>query len=267
MKKAIKKSIKQNWKLYKAYFSVNFKELQINHWDFAFGIIAMVAEYAVGILTLFFIFDYIDVIEGWSLSEMLFLYGLNLTGFSLWSCFFINTITLPYYIRRGEFDRFLLRPIPPLYQIMLDGFDDDSWGEMIVGLVLLIIAWAGLKLSFWYLLALPLVLISACMIYGGISVLLSAVSFFVLGQSNIANLTMEIKEFAQYPLTIYPKVLQGFFTFIFPVAFAAFIPSAIFFGKVSLWFLFLIPPVAFLFFKAATLLWNMALKKYGSTGS
>lgn len=259
--------LRRGWDIFKAYFSVSFKELEIYDKDFIFGVVAMIIEYIVGILSIFFIFDYIDLLNGWSLSEMLFLYGLNLIGYSLWSSFFINTITLPYYIQRGEFDRLLLRPIAPIIQVMLDGFNDDSWGELLTGLIVFAISWITLDISPLYLLILPIIFLSSCLIYAATSILLSTVSFFTVAKADVANLTMEIKEFAQYPISIYPKVLQFIFTFILPIACVSFIPSAVLFGKLSPWYIPLILIGSLLFFGIAVYIWNKGVKHYGSTGT
>ena len=36
--------------------------------------------------------------------------------------------------RNGNFDRFLVKPLHPLFQIFMEGFDDDAWGDLIVGI-------------------------------------------------------------------------------------------------------------------------------------
>lgn len=118
--------MKRTIELFKAYYKTNVKEVAIYDKDFYFGIISMIIEYAASLMVLFFIFDIVEEINGWTFYEILFLYSFNLIGFSLWACFFINTITLPYYIQDGSFDRFLLRPISPIFQIMMSGFDEDS---------------------------------------------------------------------------------------------------------------------------------------------
>ena len=100
-------------------FKINFDELEIQDKDFIFGVLGVLVEYLSGLLMMFFIYDFVEDINGWSLDQVLFFYGLNLVGYSLWSCFFINTITLPYYIQRGEFDRFLVRPESPLLFLVL----------------------------------------------------------------------------------------------------------------------------------------------------
>ncbi len=227
----------------------------------------MLINYAAGILSLFFIFEFVHEINGWMLQQVLFLYGLNLTDYSLWSCFFINTITLPYYIRNGEFDKFRLRPVEPIFQIMMDGFDDDSWGELIVGVIVLTYSWISLKIPAVYALFFPVVAVSGCLVYAGMSIALSTVSFFTIAQADVANLTNQIKELAQYPISIYPKVIRIIFTFLCPVAFIAFIPSLIVFRMVSVWVIIAVPLVSLIFFLLSIKIWMIGVKHYGGTGT
>ena len=267
MIKKLWKPFKRKLKLYRQYFRMNLDELEVYDKDFIFGVVSMFISYAAGILSLFFIFDFVHEINGWTLKQILFMYGLNLIGYSLWSCFFINTISLPYYIRRGEFDRFLLRPIEPIFQIMMDGFDEDSWGELIIGLAVFTYAWIQLEISVWYVFLIPIIALSSCFIYAGTSIVLSTVSFFTVSQADVANFTFEIRELAQYPITIYPKIFQIIFTFIFPVAFVAFFPSAALFDKIPIWLIALVPIVAFGYYKLSKLIWNIGVKHYCGTGT
>lgn len=260
--------LKRTWKLFIHFNKVNIKEVAIYDKDFYFGIISMLMEYAANLIVLFFIFDFVDDIKGWTFDQVLFLYSFNLIGFSLWSCFFINTISLPYYIRDGSFDRFLLRPISPIFQIMMDGFDEDSWGELITGLIVFLYAWIRLNIDWYLSILLPIFFVSACFIYAGISITLSALSFFTVGKADFANLTMELKEFAKYPLGIYKKGLQVIFTFIIPIGFVAFYPSMIFIEGFKLsYMILLVPLVAYLYYSFSKFIWYAGMKKYGSTGS
>lgn len=266
MKKFLGK-LKYYGKLCLTFFKLNYKELEISSMDFLFGIVAKLLSYLAELLALFFIFELVPEINGWDKYQVFFVFGLNLVGFSLWSCFFINTITLPYYIERGEFDRFLVRPISPLLQIMLDGFDDDSWGELATGLVVLGYAWSKLGLGVKVLPIIFIAAFSGCFIYAGISILLGTVSFFTVAQADVADFTMQIKEIAKYPITIYPKVMQFIFTYIFPVAFVAFLPMRMIIGQINIYFIVLLPVVAGIFFLIAKSIWMRGLRHYGSTGT
>lgn len=261
------KKLENNVKMYIFFFALNYKELEVDSLDFLFGIAAKLLSYAAEILSLLFIFELVPEINGWDKYQVFFVYGLNLVGFSLWSSFFINTITLPYYIRRGEFDRFLVRPVSPLTQIMLDGFDDDSFGEFATGIVILIYSWVKLKISPWYLPVALIAAVSGCFIYAGISILLSSFSFFTVGNADVANFTMQIKDIAKYPMTIYPKVLQFVFTFIFPVAFVAFLPMRMIMGDIRVFLIMLVPLVSGAFYWFSKKIWMLSLRHYGSSGS
>lgn len=262
------KKIKRLYSLFISYYKVNINSIAIYDKDFYFGILAMIIKYIANLLVLLFVFNLVNDINGWTLNEVLFLYGFNLIGFSLWSCFFINTISLPYYLRDGSFDRFLLRPVSPIFQIMMDGFDEDSWGELITGIIIFTYASFRLGIKWYFLIITPIFSISACFIYAGISIMLSTLSFFTIGKSDFANLTIEFKEFAKYPLSIYKKFLQLIFTTIIPIGFVAFFPSLIFIKGLEMSYLIIIIPlVSFIYYKISRMIWYMGMKRYGSTGS
>ena len=228
----------------------------------------MIFEYVANLLMLLFIFEIVDDINGWSKYEILFLYSFNLIGYSLWSCFFIHTISLPYYIRNGSFDRFLIRPVDPLFQIAASGFDEDSWGEIIFGIILLIFSSYHLKIRPIMYLLMPIFFASGCLIYASMSILFSTISFYSLNKGNFANLVMELKDFAQYPLTIYNSKLRVLFSTILPIGFVAFYPSSLFLNNSrNYWLILLIPLFSYLYFKFCKFIWNIGLKKYSSSGS
>ena len=263
----ILQSIKYRMTLYITYLRTNLKELRSYDIDFFVGVISALVSYAAELFALKCIFGFVYDINGWSFEEVLLIYGLNLTGYSLWACFFINTITLPFYIRRGEFDRFLLRPLNPITQIMMDGFDEDAWGELILGCLILGYAWKRLELSAGTLVLMGILAVAGCFIYAGISILLSGISFFTISQANVANMTSEIKTLAQYPMSIYPKWIQFIFTFIFPVSFISFIPAGALLGRNPGGVMIMSVVIAFLFYRVSVALWNQMERKYESTGN
>ena len=85
---------------------MNVKALMIYEADFIVGVVAMIFKTLIKFSILLVLFNKIDNIRAWNFDEMLFLYGFSTTSFALWHCFFINTITIPIYIKTGELDRF-----------------------------------------------------------------------------------------------------------------------------------------------------------------
>ncbi|MDE7212314.1 MAG: ABC-2 family transporter protein, partial [Lachnospiraceae bacterium] len=142
-----------------------------------------------------------------------------------------------------------------------------SWGDLVTGLAVLIYAWVKLGVGLWCLPIVILAVVSGCFIYAGISILLSTVSFFTIAQADVADFTMQIKEIAKYPMTVYPKVLQFIFTFIFPVAFVAFLPVRVIMGDMGLPWAVLIPVIAGVFYWLSKKVWQIGLRHYGSSGT
>lgn len=256
----------------KMCFKINYKSLKIYTGDFIVGLIAAVINCLASLIIIFFIYDIVPHIDGWSMSQVLFLYGLNTVGCSIWGGICINTITLPYYLRDGEFDRFLIRPINPILQIMMDGFDEGAIGEFIVGCTILLYSCIKLKISLLYILTLPIFAISAAILYTGISVLLSTCSFYTISKADFANLTFELQNFGNYPLTIYSKILKLVFSTVLPIGFIAYYPSLFFMNtnKKSIWLIMVIvvPLFSYGYYKFSKFIWTkFGLEHYNSTGT
>ncbi len=56
--------------------------------------------------------------NGWDFREMFFLYALWMTGHELHNTLFFTVVSVPDYVREGRFDRFLVRPLDTLFQVL-----------------------------------------------------------------------------------------------------------------------------------------------------
>ncbi|MCI7239483.1 MAG: ABC-2 family transporter protein [Anaerococcus sp.] len=256
-------------RLYKSMFKLNIKSLMAYNFDFIIGIIAMLVKTLINFSILLILFSLVSDIKGRTFNEMLFLYGFSTASFGIWHSFFINTLTIPYYIKTGEFDRFLTKPCNPLFLILIDGFDDDGRSQLILGIVISLIAIVRLELFTPLLLLLPFLRIITSFIYAGISILLSTISFFTINNSDITNFTIQINEFAKYPLSIYNDFFRFIFTVILPIGFASYYPSLIYlrgytvFNIGSLLFTVF---YSLIFFALSIFIWMKCLKRYTSSG-
>ena len=250
-------------RLFSAYFMANVKAMMLYDLDYILGIIAMFLKTAIGFCYLFLIFS----LGSWNFHQMLFLYGLATLSFSLWHCFFVNTLGIPSYIRSGDFDSFLLKPVNPLLQILMEGFDEDGWGELLLGLATVFYAASKLEIIGARMLLLPLFAISGCLIFSAVSILLSSIAFFTVGSFDFTDNIEDFKEIAKYPMSIFGKKFSIFFTAIFPLAFASYYP-ALFLLKLDESFVpFLSFPIGVLFFFLAYQFWNFAMKRYSGSGT
>ena len=259
--------MKNLMKIVIAYFKANIKAMMFYDLDYILGIIAMFLKGAIGFCYLFLIFYYVDSLGSWNFHQMLFLYGLATLSFPLWHCFFVNTLGIPSYIRSGDFDSFLLKPVNPLLQILMESFDEDGWGELLLGLVTVFYAASKLEIIGARMLLLPLFAISGCLIFSAVSILLSSIAFFTIGSFDFTDNIEDFKEIAKYPMSIFGKKFSIFFTAIFPLAFASYYP-ALFLLKLDESFVpFLSFPIGVLFFFLSYQFWNFAMKRYSGSGT
>ncbi len=251
------------------YFKNNFKQLQIYEIDFYLGIIGFVIENLLNILMMFFMYTLVDKISGFSFNEMLLLYGTASLSFSVWRCFFINTLNIGSMIRRGTMDAFLLRPLNVLFQIMMSGFDDDAWGDLFFSILLIIYAGYRQDLNLIWIVLLLLLCFSTSFIFAGLSILGSIFSFFTGGMTDFSGIVYNVFQFSKYPIGIFGNFTKFIFTFCIPVAWVAAIPVQYIVQHQNinaLSSLAMAALISVVFFIFSAKLWNKILKTYVSTG-
>lgn len=262
------KEVKMKIILYYLFFKMNLKVIASYEFDVIFAIIGSAINTLIQFSLILIISQYILKINGYTLPLLLLIYGLSEASFSLWRCLYIHTISLPYFIRTGELDQFLLRPISPLFLIMTYGFDEDAWGDLIVSIIIVVISLIQFNHVF-YIFFIPFIVIAGSLIFAGISLLFSIISFWTVGHNDMANIVYDMKEFTKYPMQLYDKKIRWILTVIFPLTFVATIPAQIIQSgsDYSILFLFCTLIFSFYFFKITRVIWSKSFSAYQSTGS
>ncbi|MFD0590348.1 ABC transporter permease [Paenibacillus sp. GCM10027627] len=215
-------------------------------------------------------------IAGWGQYEVMFLYALNLTSYSLAAFFCFHPFTkLPAKIQSGEFDELLTKPLNPLLYLMSREFTASYFSNVAFGLLFIAICIhnLGLALGFSDLLFLLLTLIGGTLIQAAAFMYTAIPSFWMVRNTSLANLFLnDFKSFIRYPISIYPASIQIFLTLIVPYAFINFYPAQYFLEKGD--FLMFHPSFQYLgiavgavLFAGACALWHWGIKHYHSTGS
>ncbi|MDU4338725.1 MAG: ABC-2 family transporter protein, partial [Streptococcus mitis] len=106
--------------------------------DFVVGVLGVFLTQGLNLLFLNVIFQHIPSLEGWTFQEIAFIYGFSLIPKGFDHLFFDNLWALGQrLVRKGEFDKYLTRPINPLFHILVETFQIDALGELLVGGILL----------------------------------------------------------------------------------------------------------------------------------
>jgi ABC-2 type transport system permease protein len=258
-------------KLYWEFAKNHMKVMMEYRIDFIIGVFSVMLEQFASIFFIKVVFDHIEQINGWSFYEILFISGIAATGRSIHHIFFDNLWTLGWqYIRPGQLDRLLIRPINPLFQIVADRLHQDGFGQLIIGLIILgtaipqlNLAWGAVEIAL-----LVVMIISSGLIFVAVNLFFATFSFWMIDSLPVVWAVFNLSDFARYPLTIYHKGIRTFLTWIIPYGFTAFYPAAYFidksgFRELALW----TPAVALVCCVIAYSFWNRGLKSFASTGS
>lgn len=230
---------------------------------------------ALDFVAILIVFENVSALDGWTLEEVAFLYGLGNFAFGIADMFIGAVEYLQVEIRQGTFDRVLLRPSSPLVQIVADRFSLRRMGKVAegalvfaIGCVAVDIAWTPDKIAMT-----ALSLLTAVTIFGAIWVLTACVCFWWVEAREAQNaFTYGGGFLAQYPLGIYGSWLRRIFAYVIPIAFVNYFPAVYILGRddslgFPSWAPFLSPLVAVLTVAAAAAMWRVGIRHYRSTGS
>ena len=227
-------------------------------------------------LAIIILFNRFDNLIGWSVGEVALLHGIASVSFGLAEMFGAGFDIFPETIRRGEFDRVLLRPQSAFVQVLSGDFQIRRLGRILQGLMALgfAFAWTSVDWTPAKLAYLPVVILCGTVLYISFFVLGATICFWTVESIEVINIiTYGGTEFAGYPLPIYHLLMQRFFTFVVPLAFVSYFPSLYLLDRHEttswpLWLLIVSPLAAAAFLAiAARFAWGFGVKHYRSTGS
>ena len=175
-----------------------------------------------------------------------------------------------HHIRDGSFDRFLLRPIDPLFHLLADRFNHDGIGNFLIGLGLIVSSSLALGLE-WSVLKVICVI---CAVIGGgvifiaLNLLTCVSAFWIIDSAPVTLAVHETHEFAKYPLSMYGGLVKGLLTWVIPYGLASYYPALYLLGRdTSSLLAFAAPVVGGLLMVIAYRAWLFGLRHYAGTGS
>ncbi len=258
--------------LYFKYFKMNLKKIAQYRLSLLLSLIAQTLTATMALLTIYFLFDRFNVVQGWTFTQVSLSYAVVYLCFSFVECFFRGIDRFAILVKTGQLDGFLVKPRGVLTQALSCEVEFSKLGRILVGIAVLTYS-CCIQPFAW---TLPKIIVLLLMILCGIVMFLSlfligaAVSIYTVEGIEAMNiLTDGGRELCQYPVNIYGNFVQKLFTYIIPFACFNYLPMMYLFDMpgVTLFGNILSPLYGLLFFIPAYLLFKVALKKYTSTGS
>ncbi|HEX3077118.1 MAG TPA: ABC-2 family transporter protein [Lachnospiraceae bacterium] len=231
------KKMKRYIHLYKVFATQFMKSLIQSKLDFVIGLLGFLLTQIFGIIFLSLIFKQIPDLNGWNFKQLVFIYGFAQIPRGIDHFLTDNIWMLSMrMVIRGEFDRYLLRPINPFMQLICEKFQADAVGELLVGFILVGISIINgcIEITFLNILLFIVSIIAGAIIYTSIKLFFASLAFWIKDSIAILQAAYEMSDFAKYPVTIYSKPIQGILSVILPFAFVAFFPASYFLTGISL---------------------------------
>ena len=161
-----------------------------------------------------------------------------------------------------------MRPVHPLLSIIGESKAFTAIAYFGLGLFITIKMLIELAIPITFILILKIVFFSivGALILGAIQTILSITSFWTYKSNEIIWTFIRMHSFAKYPIDIYNGFIKFLITFILPFVFVAYYPTMDYLG-IGNHLMYLSPIIAIVLWVIAIKVWDLALKKYRSTGN
>ncbi len=240
--------------------------------DTIIALLSFLFSNACSLCSLFFILQAIPSLRGYTLAEVGFFYGFSMLPIALDHLFSDEFWLVAYRrVQLGDMDMHFLRPVPVMFQMFAETFQPEGFGEMILGVVMIIACGVNLhvNVTFGAIFVLVIGAIFGAIIITSFKVAFSALAFIFKRSGPLLQIIYGFTNYAKYPIAIYPKFIRIILIFILPFGLFVSLPiDTLLYGSYNPYLLSLgIVGAAVVFFALATLIWTRCEKHYESTGS
>lgn len=200
-------------------------------------------------------------INGYGFSEVMFLWALATTGFSISEIFMGNSRSISSIIYKGELDVYLLQPRSVLPNLVCSRMNISGWGDLIYGIALYVIT-QPMDPGRIVLFLLFSVLMSV--VFVAVRVIYHSLTFYLGNAEQFAGTVSELViMFTIYPGSIFSGPSTWILHTVIPSALVAWIPAQLFvqFDPVKLLYLLLADSAVI---ALALILFREGLKRYSS---
>lgn len=243
--------------------------------SFAMDLAGSVGFGVLDFVTVTVLFRVSRTIAGFTFGEVFLMAALANCAFALADMLVGNVERLRVYVRSGQLDAVLVRPLGALAQLVAMDVALRRIGRVTIGIAAVAIASvnADLALTPVHLVLLVVAPFAGAVIFSAVFVGTASVAFWWIESGEVGNaFTYGGSDFSAYPMSIYGAVFRRLLAYGLGFAFVAYYPALVlidrpdplgapaFLGYVS-------PLVAALAAAVAGLLWQTGLRHYKSTGS
>ncbi len=242
--------------------------------NFIFYVLGISLMDVVEVLMIWILLTAFGTVGGWDFWKLGFMFGIWQLGHGLHHAFFLPFWGHGRFVRNGDYDRMLVRPVHPILQLMVNYHPLPAIGELSPGLIMVGVT-AGHAAVPWNLVNVLFLLVVVCsgaIIEWAFWLFRAGFDFWFVQTGNLDDVPyFFLFETTRYPTHVYGNFFLFLLTFIFPSAFMAYYPTHYFFQMDTLYLpgvlAYASPLVALILLLAAYAFWSTGLGHYESTGT
>lgn len=253
--------VKNQLKVISLSFKYSLMKEMLNRTSFVTNVLFMVLNNACFIIQWIIIFSIKDNFGGYTLRDVLLLWGIASSTYGFAHLFFENAFHLSSIINEGKLDSYLVQPKNVLLSSITSNIKVSAIGDLIYGLIVLLIYGATIK----QLLLFTIFTITGGLIIVSVMIILNSLSFWINKADLIADVGEQlIVQFATYPDTIFKGITRIILFYVLPIGIANYIPIWII-KSFNLNLFLLIVGITLLSIILANIIFNKGLKRYSGS--
>lgn len=264
-------TVKRYLRLYRVLVAQFLKTIMQSRVDFLIGLLGFFFTQVMGIAFLYLVFQQIPDLQGWTLDQLIFIYGFAQIPRGIDHLFTDNIWLVAYrLVINGDFDRYMLRPMNIFFQVIAEKLQPDALGELLIGTILVvrsltkgIVIVDGLHVALFFV-----SIFAGALIYTSIKLFFASLAFWLKVSGPFLQIAYDMANFAKYPTEIYSKGVRFLITWVIPFAFVAYLPASFFMkADTSAGVVVIECGIAFVFWWIAYALFHRGTQGYESAGN
>ena len=264
-------TVKRYLRLYRVLVAQFLKTIMQSRVDFLIGLLGFFFAQVMGIAFLYLVFQQIPDLQGWTLDQLIFIYGFAQIPRGIDHLFTDNIWLVAYrLVINGDFDRYMLRPMNIFFQVIAEKLQPDALGELLIGTILVvrsltkgIVIVDGLHVALFFV-----SIFAGALIYTSIKLFFASLAFWLKVSGPFLQIAYDMANFAKYPTEIYSKGVRFLITWVIPFAFVAYLPASFFMkADTSAGVVVIECGIAFVFWWIAYALFHRGTQVYESAGN
>ena len=194
------RTCKRYMRLYRVLITQFLKGIMQSKVDFLMGLMGFFFTQFMGIAFLYLVFRQVPSLQGWTLEQLIFIYGFAQIPRGIDHLLTDNIWLIAWrMVLSGDFDRYMLRPMNLFFQVIAEKLQPDALGELLVGGILLVISLQkgivivdGVHIGLFFVSVL-----AGALIYTAIKLFFASLSFWVKISGPFLQTAYEMADFAK----------------------------------------------------------------------